>query len=482
LVIGAGSAGAMVINEMKNHSNLKYMPVGLIDDDIQKVGKSISGVRILGTRVKIQAAVKEKDIDEIIIAIPSLYGKSMAELIQCCKDTGCKTRTLPALYELINEEKTIKQLRDVDVEDLLGREPVVLDVCGITEYIKGKTVMVTGGGGFIGSELCRQIVKYLPNKLIILDCYENNAYELYNELSYHNTITSINVIIASITDKKLMERIFEKYKPNVVFHAAAHKHVPLMEDNPAESIKNNVFGTLNIAECAVQSGAEKFVMISSDKAVNPTNIMGASKRICEMIIQVSNMYSSTEFVAVRFGNVLGSSGSVIPLFQKQITMGRPLTVTDISVTRYFMIVKEAVQLVLQAGAYAKGGEIFVLDMGKPVRIYDLAKDLIKLSGLEPDRDVEIEIVGLRPGEKLYEELLMAEEGLKKTQHDKIYIAMPLHIDKEEFMKNLLELQVIAENGDEEELFRKIEEIVPTYKRYRKNNGELIHAERTTMFE
>lgn len=464
IIIGAGSAGTITINEMKKHPEMQYMPVGLIDDNKYKIGKTISGIKILGDRTKIKEIVKGKKVEEIIIAIPSLKEESKAELVKICKETGCKTKILPGIYDLINGNVTLHQIRDVNAEDLLCREPIILDYEEIWHYLEGKTILVTGGGGSIGSELCRQISRFNPKALLVLDIYENGAYDLYNELNLKFSKLNIKVLIASVTDRKILEKIFYEYKPEVVFHAAAHKHVPLMEDNPAQAIKNNVFGTLNVVECADKYCVKKFVMISTDKAVNPTNIMGASKRICEMIIQGMEKQSETEFVAVRFGNVLGSSGSVVPLFKRQIACGGPVTVTSEHITRYFMTIPEAAQLVLQASALAHGGEIFVLDMGNPVKIYDLACDLIKLSGLAPHKDIEVRITGLRPGEKLYEELLMAEEGLNKTKHKKIFIGKPISTDLNVLKRSFDELKFIIEVGNREELIRKIKEIVPTYRR------------------
>jgi FlaA1/EpsC-like NDP-sugar epimerase len=464
LVIGAGSGGTLIINEMKRCPKMKYQPVALVDDNRGKIGTTISGVKVLGNRDKIKDIVQQKAVEEIIIAIPSLTGEGKKELFDICKRTGCKVKTIPGLMELIEGRVTLQQIRDVDVEDLLGRDPVVLDPEGIAEYIENQVVLVTGGGGSIGSELCRQIAKFKPAKLLILDIYENNAYELQNELKYSYPKLDHRVIIASVRDKRRMESIFSEYRPEVVFHAAAHKHVPLMEDNPTEAVSNNVFGTLTAVECADKYGTKRFVLISTDKAVNPTNIMGASKRVCEMIIQAMDKISKTKYVAVRFGNVLGSNGSVIPLFKRQIADGGPITVTNKYITRYFMTIPEAAQLVLQAGAFAAGGEIFVLDMGKPVKIYDLACDLIRLSGFEPHRDIKIDITGLRPGEKLYEELLMAEEGLSKTKHEKIFIGRPTYANMEELRNSFHELSAILENGTKEELIEKIGKLVPTYRR------------------
>lgn len=464
MIIGAGSAGTMIVNEIKRRPEMKLEPVALIDDSKYKQGTFVSGVKVFGGSKDIERIAKLRAVEEIIIAIPSLKSEDKKELIDIVKRTGCKMKIIPGVYELIQGKVISSQIREVQVEDLLGRDPVVLDNEGISDYITGKTVLVTGGGGSIGSELCRQISKYAPKRLMILDIYENNAYDLQNELKVKFPKLDLKIIIASVRDRKRVEKIFEEFKPEVVFHAAAHKHVPLMEDNPSEAIKNNVFGTLNVAECADRAGVKRLVLISTDKAVNPTNIMGASKRMCEMIIQAINKQSKTEFVAVRFGNVLGSNGSVIPLFKKQIASGGPVTLTNKNITRYFMTIPEASQLVLQAGAYAKGGEIFVLDMGKAVRIYDLACDLIRLSGFEPHKDIKIEVTGLRPGEKLFEELLMAEEGLGSTKHEKIFVGSPTFTDMNMLKKGFDEFRFIIENGDKEDLIRKVEELVPTYKR------------------
>jgi FlaA1/EpsC-like NDP-sugar epimerase len=464
MIIGAGSAAALILKEMKLHKEINYRPVAVIDDNPLKTGTTISGVKVYGDRYKIAQVAKEKMVETIIIAIPTLEGDDKKEFIEICKSTGCKIKIVPGVYEIINDRYLLNKVRDVDVEDLLGREAIKLDAEGISDYIENKVVLVTGGGGSIGSELCRQITRFKPKQLIILDIYENNAYDLQNELKYRNPDLNLMVLIASVRDKKRLESIFSTYKPEVVFHAAAHKHVPLMENNPCEAIKNNVFGTLNLSECADKYGVKRFVMISTDKAVNPTNIMGASKRLCEMIVQAMDKVSKTEFVAVRFGNVLGSNGSVIPLFKKQIANGGPITLTHKEITRFFMTIPEASQLVLQAGAFAKGGEIFVLDMGKPVKIYDLAYDLIKLSGLVPGKDIKIEVTGLRPGEKLYEELLMDEEGLGETRHEKIFVGMPMVDSIVELRKKLDELRIVTERYKKEEIFYKVEEIVPTYRR------------------
>ncbi|UFH65459.1 polysaccharide biosynthesis protein [Clostridium cadaveris] len=464
LIIGAGSAGDMILREILNSQYSRFNPIAIVDDDRIKVGRSILGVKILGTTDDVEKIAKEKDIDTIIIAMPSAANEVKAKIIEKCKKTGCKLKIIPGLYQILNSTTTIQdKIRNVEVEDLLGRESIKLDNEGIKEYIKDKTVIVTGGGGSIGSELCRQIAKFSPKTLIILDIYENNAYEIQNELRNNYKNLDLKVLIGSIRDRRRLDVIFNKYRPDIVFHAAAHKHVPLMEESPSEAIKNNVFGTFNVAEAADRYGVKRFVMISTDKAVNPTNIMGATKRCCEMIVQAFNEKSKTEFVAVRFGNVLGSNGSVIPLFKKQIKNGGPVTVTHKDITRFFMLIPEAAQLVLQAGAYAKGGEVFVLDMGKPVRIYDLAEDLIRLSGLEPGSDIEIKVTGLRPGEKLYEELLMGEEGLQTTGHEKIFVGKPTFKDLEGLTEELESLKFVIDKGDKKLVSDKLKEIVPTFK-------------------
>jgi len=464
MIIGAGAAAAMVIKEMKSSDQSKYRPIVVIDDDGHKKGNSIMGVKVLGSRQDIPTIAKEKDIEIILIAIPTIDDEEKKQILEICKITSCKIEIIPGMYEMIDGKISLNQIRKVDIEDLLGRKAVVLDMEGIASYITNKTILVTGGGGSIGSELCRQISKFDPKQLIILDIYENNAYDLQIELQYKYPKLDLKVLIGSVKDVQRIEGIFETYSPNIIFHAAAHKHVPLMEESPMEAIKNNVFGTFNVASCAHKYNAERFVMISTDKAVNPTNVMGATKRMCEMIIQSMNNISKTQFVAVRFGNVLGSNGSVIPLFNKQIAHGGPVTLTNKYITRFFMTIPEAAQLVMQAGAYAKGGEIFVLDMGKPVKIYDLAWDLIKLSGFIPNEDIKIEIVGLRPGEKLYEELLMSEEGLINTKHEKIFIGKPTFTDLGEIKVRISELKEIIQKDDVDLLIAKIQEIVPTYNR------------------
>lgn len=461
MVIGAGDAGVAIIKELQSSSHLNSKVVCVIDDSKVKKGSRIQGVPIVGGRDKIISAAKKYNVQEIIFAIPTLSMREKSKILNICKETGCKLRTLPGIYQLINEEVSIAKLREVNIDDLLGREPVQTDIESILGYVKDKVVLVTGGGGSIGSELCRQIATHEPRQLVIFDIYENSAYDIQQELRHSCPDLNLVVLIGSVRNTHRVGQIFRDYKPEIVYHAAAHKHVPLMEDSPNEAIKNNVFGTLNVARAADTYGCKKFILISTDKAVNPTNIMGASKRLCEMIIQGLDKESDTEFVAVRFGNVLGSNGSVIPLFEKQIIGGGPVTVTDKNIIRYFMTIPEAVSLVLQAGAFARGGEIFVLDMGEPVRIDDLARNLIKLSGYKPDEDIKIVYTGLRPGEKLYEELLLSEEGLQKTQHERIFIGKPLDFDTEEFWGQLVELKREAyEDGNG--IRTRVGKMVPTY--------------------
>ncbi len=461
MIIGAGEAANMIIKEIlaSRHTSMRIRCI--IDDDANKHGRYIQGIKVVGGRDKIKESVDTFEIDEIFIAMPSVSKSVTSAIIDICKDTSCKLRTLPGMYQLVNGEVNVSQLKDVEVEDLLGRDPIVVDLESILGYVQNQCVLVTGGGGSIGSELCRQIASHKPSKLIIVDIYENNAYDIQQELKQKFPELDLLVLIASVRNTNRMNSIFEEHKPDIVYHAAAHKHVPLMEDSPNEAIKNNVFGTFKTAQAAAMHGAKKFVLISTDKAVNPTNIMGASKRICEMIIQAFNRNYDTEFVAVRFGNVLGSNGSVIPLFKRQIEMGGPVTVTHPDIIRYFMTIPEAVSLVLQAGAYAKGGEIFVLDMGEPVKIYDLAKNLIRLSGYKVDEDIKIEFTGLRPGEKLYEELLMDEEGLQETENKLIHIGKPIEFDETHFFKQLDDLNK-ATKSECADVKNMIKEIVPTY--------------------
>ncbi len=463
MIVGAGNAGAALIREIQTSDKIAYNPVCVIDDDVQKIGKRISNVKIIGSTDEIKKIAEKYGIDEILIAIPSAKKAEVKKIYEICKTTPCKVKTLPGIYQLVNGEASIAALREVRITDLLGREQIQVNLDEIMGYIEGQTVLVTGGGGSIGSELCRQIATHNPKQLIILDIYENNAYDIEQELKRKYPSLNLLALIASIRDKGKMEDVFEKYSPAIVFNAAAHKHVPLMETSPNEAVKNNVFGTLNMARCADKYGVKTFVQISTDKAVNPTNIMGATKRICEMIIQtVGRNSKNTNFVAVRFGNVLGSNGSVIPLFERQIAEGGPVTVTHKDIIRYFMTIPEAVSLVLQAGAYAKGGQIFVLDMGEPVKIYDLAYNLIKLSGYEPNVDIEIKCTGLRPGEKLYEERLMDEEGMQTTPNGLINIANPISLDEQFLWKKLDELYKAA--YDETDCMKRlVSELVTTYK-------------------
>ena len=461
MIIGGGSAGSVIIDEIKQSNHVNSCLVRcVIDDDTTKLGKYISCVRIVGGRDSIVSAAKKYDISTIIFAIPSCSLEERSNILNICQETGCTLRTVPAIYQLLDNE-VFSSIRNVEIEDLLGREPIKINLDSVMEYVENKIILVTGGGGSIGSELCRQIAIHRPKQLIILDVYENNAYDIQNELIEKYPNLNLVTLIGSVRDSHRMNDIFKKYHPQIVYHAAAHKHVPLMEYSPNESIKNNVFGTYKTVQCADKYGAEKFILISTDKAVNPTNIMGASKRICEMIVQMFNNHSKTDFVAVRFGNVLGSNGSVIPLFKKQIENGGPVTVTDPNIIRYFMTIPEAVSLVLQAGATAKGGEIFVLDMGKPVKILSLAEKLIRLSGFTPYVDIPIEFTGLRSGEKLYEELLMAEEGLKNTENELIFIGKPIEFDEEVFVATLDKLKTVMYD-DSVDVRIIVKEIVPTY--------------------
>lgn len=463
MIIGAGEATSVLMREISNSRYLDNSKVVcIIDDDLGKVGKYIRGVKIVGTRDHIKEYARYYDIDEIIFAIPSASTKDKREILNICKETSCNLKILPGVYQMVDGEINIKDLRNVDVLDLLGRDPVKVDIESIMGYVKDKTVLVTGGGGSIGSELCRQLVSHKPKCLVIFDIYENNAYDIQQELKIKYPDANVVTLIGSIRNTSRLESVFEQYKPDIVYHAAAHKHVPLMEVSPNEAIKNNVVGTWNVAKMADKYGVKKFVMISTDKAVNPTNVMGATKRICEMIIQSFNEKSKTDFVAVRFGNVLGSNGSVIPLFKRQIEAGGPVTVTHPDIIRYFMTIPEAVSLVLQAGAYAKGGEIFILDMGEPVKIDDLAKNLIRLSGYTLGVDMEIKYTGLRPGEKLYEELLMNEEGMQDTENKLIHIGRPIEFDKEHFYEKLEELKEMAYAEDSADIRKKIMEVVDTY--------------------
>ena len=461
MVIGAGDAGAAIVKELRLNKQLKRRVRCMIDDDPAKQGKYIQGCLVVGGKKDIIPAVKQYGITKIVIAMPSAPKSTIKEIVDLCQHTGCKIRILPGMYQLVNGEVSVSQLRDVEIGDLLGREQIKVNLDEILGYVQNKVVLVTGGGGSIGSEICRQLAGHGVKQLIIVDIYENNIYEIQQELKRKYPELNLVALIASVRNTHRINEIMEKYRPQVVYHAAAHKHVPLMEDSPNEAIKNNVFGTYKTASAAGKHGVERFVLISTDKAVNPTNIMGASKRMCEMIVQTLDKFYATEFVAVRFGNVLGSNGSVIPLFKKQIAEGGPVTVTHPDIIRYFMTIPEAVSLVLQAGAYAKGGEIFVLDMGEPVKIADLAKNLIRLSGFKVGEDIEIQYTGLRPGEKLYEELLMDEEGLQATDNNLIHIGKPIDMDEALFMRQLKELKAAAEK-DSKAIRQMVKEIVPTY--------------------
>ena len=508
MIIGAGASGQVIIKELKLSNDANARPRCVIDDNSNKWGRFIEGIPIVGGRESILAAVEKYEIDQIMFAIPSATVTQKRDILNICKETNCDLMTLPGIYQMTNGEVSLSKMKPVAVEDLLGRAMIKVNMEDIFQQLKGQTILVTGGGGSIGSELCRQIAEHEPKRLIIFDIYENNAYEIEQELKRKHPDLNLVVLIGSVRDSRRIDWVFQQYKPDIVYHAAAHKHVPLMETSPNEAIKNNVVGTYKTAYAALRHGAKRFVLISTDKAVNPTNIMGASKRLCEMVIQsmdaiskegrmdllpflhahmggivnmktddslnsmhddteiriesVNNQYrKGTQFVAVRFGNVLGSNGSVIPLFRKQIEAGGPVTVTHPDIIRYFMTIPEAVSLVLQAGSYAWGGEIFVLDMGEPVKIDTLARNLIMLSGYKPDEDIKIEYVGLRPGEKLYEEKLMAEEGLKKTDNELIHIGKPVPFDTEEFLKQLEKLaQASYENADN--IVELVEEILPTF--------------------
>ena len=462
MIIGAGLAGEKTYQEITYNPSVYKKVVCFIDDDKSKQGRRIHDVTVYGGREKIIEAAKKFGVEEILLAMPSGNRKEVVDILNICKETKCQIKKLPGIYQMINGDIHISDFKDVEIQDLLGREPIKVNIEDIIRYVTGKVVMVTGGGGSIGSELCRQIAASGPKQLIIVDIYENNAYDIQLELKHKYPNLNLETIIASVRNSKKMDKLFEKYQPDIVYHAAAHKHVPLMEDSPNEAVKNNVFGTLNVVKAADKYKTKKFILISTDKAVNPTNIMGATKRICEMIVQSYNKQSQTEYVAVRFGNVLGSNGSVIPLFKKQIKEGGPVTVTHPDIIRYFMTIPEAVSLVLQAGAYAKGGEIFILDMGEPVKIADMARNLIKLSGYEPDVDIKIKYTGLRPGEKLYEELLMKEEGLQDTPNHLIHIGKPIALDETTFFNKLTNLKeaVYKETSDVRLL---VKDIVPTYK-------------------
>ena len=485
LIVGAGEAAREILKTLRTSMKGMYNVVGLIDDNPNKRNYIISGKKILGNRYKILEICKNNNVDTIFFSITNIDNKNKKEILNICQETGAKIRILPSVEDIIRNKALIQNLRNVEIEDVLGRDQIILNNEKIGELIKDNTILVTGGGGSIGSELCRQIVKYNPKTLVIFDIYENNLYNIEMELRQNGFDENIDIvpIVGSVRDKKRLEKVFEEYRPYLVFHAAAHKHVPLMEISPIEAIKNNVFGTYNTANCADKYNVKRFILISTDKAVNPTNIMGASKRMCEMIIQAKNKASKTEFAAVRFGNVLGSNGSVLPLFKKQIETGGPVTVTHKDITRFFMTIPEAVGLVLQAMTYAKGGEIFVLDMGEPVKIYDLAVSLIKLSGLEPDVDIPIKITGLRPGEKLYEELLMQEEGLKTTAHNKIFIGDIEDVTEEQMENKMTVLKELIqdENIEKEKIRQTMKKIVPTYHEPKEVN-EIVKNSRKELEE
>ena len=461
MIIGAGVAGEKVYKEILGSKSIYKEVICFIDDEPSKWNRTIHGVSIYGGRDKSIEAVNKYKIEEIMVAMPSASKRDLIDIFNICKETKCKLKKLPGIYQFINEDVHISDLKEVEIQDLLGRDPIKVNLADIMGYVTDKVVMVTGGGGSIGSELCRQIAANKPKQLIIVDIYENNAYDIQLELKHNYPELNLETLIASVRNEVKVNKLFEIYHPDIVYHAAAHKHVPLMEDSPNEAIKNNVFGTLNVARAADKYNAQKFILISTDKAVNPTNVMGATKRLCEMIVQTYNKRSQTEYVAVRFGNVLGSNGSVIPIFKRQIKEGGPVTVTHPDIIRYFMTIPEAVSLVLQAGAYAKGGVIFILDMGEPVRIADMAKNLIKLSGYEPDVDIKIEYTGLRPGEKLYEELLMKEEGLQDTPNHMIHIGKPIEMNEDTFVERLINLKEAA-YGETDDIRSLIKELVPTY--------------------
>ena len=463
MLIGAGDAGRALALEFSNSDFIRDHLACVIDDNPVKLNKRLCGAPIVGNRYDIPDVVKQYKISKIIFAIPSCSAKVRKEILDICTTTGCEVQLLPGIFQMVNGDVSVSKLRKVDPQDLLGRDAIQVNLEEIFDYINGKIVMVTGGGGSIGSELCRQIASAKPRRLIIFEIYENSAYDIQMELKRSYPDLDLEVLIGSVRNTKRVDTVVGKYHPDLIFHAAAHKHVPLMEDSPNEAIKNNVFGTYKLAKAADKYGVKRFVLISTDKAVNPTNIMGASKRLCEMVVQMMNRQSKTEFVAVRFGNVLGSNGSVIPLFKKQIASGGPVTVTHPDIIRYFMTIPEAVSLVLQAGYYARGGEIFILDMGEPVKIDTMARNMIRLSGFEPDVDIKVEYTGLRPGEKLYEELLMKEEGLQETANQLIHIGKPIEMDDEAFCRQLERLEKACK--DEVENMKDIvAEIVPTYKR------------------
>ena len=462
LIIGAGSAAELCIREISSRNT--YNIVGIIDDDMSKQGCFLGGIKVIGTRNDIEKVCRENKVGEILVAIPSVEQNTLVDIVEKCESTGIKTKIIPreGILTKTSSESITSKARDIQIEDMLYRDPIELENDKIGEYIEGRSVIVTGGGGSIGSEICRQVIKYKPARIVILDNYENNAYELMLELKGEYPEADISVIIATVRDRIAIEEVFDKVRPDIVFHAAAHKHVPLMEDSPKEAVKNNIFGTFNVARASIKYGVKRFIMISTDKAVNPTNIMGATKRVCEMMIQTFNDKQRTEFVAVRFGNVLGSNGSVIPIFKQQIKNGGPVKVTHKDITRFFMTIPEAASLVLQAGIYAENGEVFVLDMGKPIKIYELAEKMIKLMGYTPGKDIKIEIVGLRPGEKLYEELYMSSENMISTRHKRIYIAKPVEIDRDELYNKILEMEERIDDMTDNEIRQSVSDITGTY--------------------
>ena len=475
MVVGAGDAGSAIVREMLSSNKIAHLPVCLIDDNPKKLNTRISGVPVVGTRNDIEKMVAKYGIQQIFITIPSAQHQAIREICDICARTKCQAKILPGVYQLIEGAAMTHQMRDISINDLLGREPITVNTRELFEYIEGKSILVTGGGGSIGSELCRQIAAHNPAQLTIFDIYENNAYDIEMELKRNYPYLNLKVLIGSVREIRRVNDVFNMVHPQIVFHAAAHKHVPLMETSPAEAVKNNVFGTYNVAKAANDFGVERFVMISTDKAVNPTNVMGATKRICEMIVQnFASISEKTDYVAVRFGNVLGSNGSVIPLFKRQIAEGGPVTVTHKDIIRYFMTIPEAVSLVLQAGAYATGGEIFVLDMGEPVRIVSLAENLIRLSGYTPYEDIDIVFTGLRPGEKLFEELLLNEEGMRKTPNKKIYIGNPIHVDSDQLQRILDEMRAATLTNDNAMLLSLIKELVPTYRADKRTNEAITN--------
>jgi len=463
LIVGAGDAGVAVAREMKNHFGQHRQPVGFVDDDPQKQGMQLMGLRVLGGRDDIPRLVYDCAVEEIIIAMPSVSGRVVRELVEICQSTGVRLKTLPGMYELIDGKVTLNQIRDVHVEDILGRDPVQVDLESIAGYLAGKVVLITGAGGSIGSELCRQVARFAPVKLILLEYSENNVYDIHQELEDINDKLDMVPVVADIKDATAIDEVFRKYRPQVIFHAAAHKHVPLMETNPAEALNNNILGSWCVARIAHKYRAEAFILISTDKAVNPTSIMGASKRVAEMVVQEISCTSQTRFAAVRFGNVIDSKGSVVPLFRKQIARGGPVTVTHAEMIRYFMTIPEAAQLVIQAGAMACGGEVFTLDMGEPVKIVDLARSMIRLSGFEPDEDIKIVYSGIRSGEKLYEELFTAEEEVSATRHQRIYVGKLKGVDTAALEALLIKLRQPGWYADKEEVIASLRSLIPAFR-------------------